>query len=239
MASKGSTISRLVEANKPNLYLERALHGGGVTSVAGLDEAGRGALAGPVVAAAVVLPLDRTDLAESLSEVRDSKQMTARQRERSLGRILELASAAATGSASSTEIDTLGIIPATRLAMMRALQQLTPAPAHLVLDYMILPECELPQTSMAHGDARCLSVSAASVMAKVTRDRLMQEFDWRYPAYGFTQHKGYATRAHRSALAAIGPCEIHRASYAPVAASLQTSFDTLSPPQSSDDTHVH
>jgi ribonuclease HII len=199
------------------------LHAGGVPAIAGLDEAGRGALAGPVVAAAVILPLAREDLADRLSDVRDSKLMTARQRELNLTHILDVSSAAATGSASPVEIDALGLIPATRLAMMRALSLLEHAPAHLILDYMILPECELPQTSIAHGDARCLSISAASVLAKVTRDRMMCELDGRYPAYDFARHKGYGTRAHRSALAAHGPCEIHRRSYAPVAASLQAS----------------
>jgi ribonuclease HII len=188
--------------------------------VAGLDEAGRGALAGPVVAGAVILPLDRDDMLVQLSEVRDSKLMSARQREASLGRILTLATSAATGSASHSEIDAVGLIEATRLAMMRALDGLGLAPGHLILDYMLLPECELPQTSMAHGDAKCLSIAAASVLAKVTRDRLMVQLSRRYPEYGFAQHKGYGTQAHRSALAAHGPCAIHRRSYAPVAASL-------------------
>jgi ribonuclease HII len=185
--------------------------------VAGLDEAGRGALAGPVVAGAVVLPLDQLRLHSALREVRDSKLMTARQRERAFDRILDLAHTAATGAASSDEIDRLGLIPATRLAMTRALSGLTSAPAHLLLDYMLLPEVDLPQTSMPHCDARCLSVSCASVLAKVTRDHIMIELDRRYPGYGFGQHKGYATAAHRSALAALGPCDAHRRSYAPVA----------------------
>jgi ribonuclease HII len=224
--------------NRPNLRLERTLHAGGVPAIAGLDEAGRGALAGPVVAAAVILPVAHLDLAEQLSDVRDSKLMTARQRELNLTRILDVSSAAATGSASPAEIDTLGLIPATRLAMLRALSRLECAPAHLILDYMILPECELPQTSIAHGDAKCLSISAASVLAKVTRDRVMCELDGRFPAYGFARHKGYGTRAHRSALAAHGPCEIHRRSYAPVAASLQASFVATPNSKSSGVGHV-
>jgi ribonuclease HII len=146
--------------------------------------------------------------------------MTAHQRETNLSRILDSSSAAATGAASPQEVDRLGLIPATRLAMMRALNDIDPSPAHLVLDYMILPECELPQTSIAHGDAICLSVAAASVLAKVTRDHMMLELDRRYPGYGFARHKGYGTQAHRTALAALGPCDIHRRSYAPVAAIL-------------------
>ncbi len=196
-----------------------------MASIAGLDEAGRGALAGPVVAAAVILPLARADLEERLSEVRDSKLMTARQREINLVQILDLCRASATGSASPFEIDSMGLIAATRLAMMRALGQLGLAPAHLLLDYMLLPECELPQTSIAHGDARCLSISAASVLAKVSRDRIMRALDQRYPGYGFARHKGYGTHAHNLALRANGPCEIHRRSYAPVAASLQAALD--------------
>lgn len=238
MASKGSTISRDLSANRPDLHLEHTLYTGGVSAIAGLDEAGRGALAGPVVAAAVILPLAREDLAERLRDVRDSKLMTARQRELNLAHILDVSSAAATGSASSFEIDAVGLIPATRLAMMRALSLLQHAPAHLILDYMILPECELPQTSIAHGDARCLTVSAASVLAKVTRDRMMCELDDRYPVYGFSRNKGYGTRAHRTALEAHGPCEIHRRSYAPVAASLQASLIATPSPSSSGVGHV-
>ncbi len=191
------------------------------------------------MAAAVILPLVRTDLLQRLSCVRDSKLMTARQREINLGHILGICSAAATGAAGPAEIDSLGLIAATRLAMMRALGQLKVAPAHLLLDYMILPESELPQTSIAHGDALCLSISAASVLAKVTRDRMMGVLDLIYPAYGFARHKGYGTRAHRAALAAHGPCEIHRRSYAPVAACLRATSDTGPGPRSFDVGHVH
>jgi ribonuclease HII len=219
--------------------LEQSLYDGGVTAIAGLDEAGRGALAGPVVAAAVMLPVTRGDLRDRLSTVRDSKMMTPRQREASLTSILDISRAAATGSANSSEIDRLGLIRATRLAMTRALQELAEAPGHLILDYMILPDCELAQTSIAHGDALCLSVAAASVLAKVTRDRMMIDLDRRFPAYGFAQHKGYGTQAHRSALAAFGPCNIHRRTYAPVAASLQSTFDTPPTPTSTESNHVH
>lgn len=204
----------------PDLDLELQLHEGGFVEVAGLDEAGRGALAGPVVAGAVILPLGHADLIVSLSKVRDSKLMTPRQRALAFDRIVSVALATGIGAASSAEIDTHGLIPATRLAMTRALEGLTRTPAHLLLDYMLLPEIELPQTSMAHCDARCLTVACASVLAKVSRDRLMVDLDRRFPGYGFGRHKGYATATHLSALASLGPCEAHRRSYAPVAAQL-------------------
>jgi ribonuclease HII len=221
MASEECTITHGSRTIRPDLKLERALLAGGVLQVAGIDEAGRGALAGPVVAAAVVLPVDRPDLPDRLAEVRDSKLMTPHQREINFARIMACSDSAATGLASHEEIDQLGLISATRLAMMRAVDQLGQVPAHLVLDYMILPECELPQTSLAHGDATTLSIAAASVLAKVTRDRMMIELDRRFPGYGFARHKGYGTRDHRLALAAFGPCDVHRRSYAPVAASLE------------------
>jgi ribonuclease HII len=198
----------LAKALYPDLDLELQLFDRGVVLVAGLDEAGRGALAGPVVAGAVVLPLERSHLQAALPEVRDSKLMTSRQRDLAFDRILDLALAAATGSASSAEIDAVGLIPATRLAMTRALAGLATPPSHLLLDYMLLPEVDVPQTSMPHCDARCLTVSCASVLGR------------QFPGYGFGRHKGYATVTHRSALAALGPCEAHRRSYAPVAALL-------------------
>jgi ribonuclease HII len=210
----------LAKSLYPDLDLELQLFDRGAVLVAGLDEAGRGALAGPVVAGAVVLPLERSHLQAALPEVRDSKLMTSRQRDLAFDRILDLALAAATGSASSAEIDAVGLIPATRLAMTRALAGLATPPSHLLLDYMLLPEVDVPQTSMPHCDARCLTVSCASVLAKVTRDRVMTDLGRQFPGYGFGRHKGYATVTHRSALAALGPCEAHRRSYAPVAALL-------------------
>ena len=121
--------------------------------------------------------------------------------------------------ASSQEIDALGILPATRLAMLRALQQLDPAPQHLLIDALRLPGSSLPQTPLIHGDTLCLSIAAASVLAKTTRDRQMKDLDLQYPAYGFARHKGYGTAYHQEALTKNGPCPIHRFSFAPVRAS--------------------
>jgi ribonuclease HII len=186
--------------------------------VAGLDEAGRGAWAGPVVAAAVVLPLERFDLARQLAEVRDSKQLTVRQRERCAEAVLSIALSAAVGQAEAAEVDALGLLPATRAAMGRALAQLSVQPRHLLLDHLRLPESPLEQSPITHGDALVLSIAAASVLAKVARDRLLVELDRLYPGYGLARHKGYGTAEHLAALLRLGPSPIHRRSYAPVAA---------------------
>jgi ribonuclease HII len=204
----------------PSTLYEQALLDGGIRIVAGIDEAGRGALAGPVVAAAVVLPLSQTDLLDSLAGVRDSKQLTARQREIAAESIQDKARCWATGSASHQEIDELGIVPATHLAMRRALHELPLAADYLLLDYEILREDERPQTALVRGDACCLSIAAASILAKVERDRRMVELDQIYPGYGMAQHKGYATQLHRDALHELGPSAIHRLTYAPVAATI-------------------
>lgn len=185
--------------------------------IAGLDEAGRGAIAGPVVAAAVILPLDRpTELAQ-LADVNDSKQLSARKREKLYERIVLLARAYGIGSASAAEIDQLGIIGATKLAMRRATSQLDPQPAYLLIDGRIrLKEPALPQRSLIRGDARSMTIASASILAKVSRDRLMEVNQGHYPAYGFARHKGYCTQMHVTALAENGPCPIHRRSFAPV-----------------------
>jgi ribonuclease HII len=190
---------------------------GGVRYIVGLDEAGRGAWAGPVVAAAVVLPVGRFDLARALTGVRDSKQMTPRQRAVWAERIREVALAYAVGEASAEEVDGGGLLPATRAAMERALAALPLAPEHLFIDHLRLPGTALPQTVLIHGDARSLSIAAASVLAKTARDRLMLSLDDHYPGYGFQRNKGYGTAEHRAALRARGPCAIHRFSYAPLA----------------------
>lgn len=196
----------------PDLSFEIALWERGLRWIAGVDEAGRGALAGPVAAGAVILPLD-PGLAQSLSGVRDSKQMTPRGREHWAGRICQIAVSCAVGFASNLEIDALGILPATRLAVQRCLAQLAPQPEHLLVDYLPLPEVHLPQTSLVKGDARSLSIAAASVLAKTARDSLLRQLDQRYPDYGFAAHKGYGTLEHRRRLARLGPCPIHRMSF--------------------------
>jgi len=198
---------------EPDLSFEQILWQAGEPSVAGIDEAGRGALAGPVAAGAVILPpVER--MVELLKGVRDSKQMTPRARLISREKILQYATSWGVGFASSEEIDQMGILPATRLAACRALECLAKPPVHLLLDYLFLPEVALPQTALIKGDCRSLSIAAASILAKTARDALLCEFDLTYPGYGFTAHKGYGTYAHRDALQRLGPCPVHRLSFA-------------------------
>ena len=210
----------------PDLALELALHNDGVAIIAGIDEAGRGAWAGPVVAAAVVLPLERSDLKSELDGVRDSKLLSSCQRSHWARKILEIATAIGVGQATAEEIDTLGLILATRTAMTRAVHELEPSPDYLLIDHILLPESELPQTALPRGDAIVLSIAAASIIAKVTRDTIMIELDEHYPGYGFPQHKGYGTTVHRQALATSGPAPVHRRSFKPIAALLS---ETLEP----------
>lgn len=200
----------------PTLDLELALHAQGYRFVAGLDEAGRGAWAGPVVAAAVILPLDRCDLGEALAGVRDSKQLTPRARAGLCDAITRVALAVGVGVTAPRAIDRDGIVPATRRAMQRALAGLAVSPDYLVLDHVRLPDSTQPQTSLPKADAHHLSVAAASIIAKVTRDRLMTLLDGQFPGYGFAAHKGYGTEQHRAALAQLGPACIHRRSFAPL-----------------------
>jgi ribonuclease HII len=203
----------------PDIAFEQALWSTGAAYIAGVDEAGRGAWAGPVSAGAVILP-QRADLLECLSGVRDSKQMTPIQRAKWAFQIHDLALAWGVGFASAAEIDALGIVPATRLAMQRAIEQLQPPPQHLLLDAIRLPRINLPQQSLIKGDARVLSIAAASVLAKTARDELMAQLDAQYPGYGLARHKGYGTALHQTALQALGPCPIHRQSFAPIRARL-------------------
>ena len=201
---------------KPSLAEEMALCAQGYRLIAGLDEAGRGAWAGPVVAAAVILPLDRPRLAEELAGVRDSKQLTPGKRERLYRVIEEVALSVGLGIVPPDAIDEIGIVPATRLAMREAIAQLSPVPDFLLVDFLRLPALSIPQKSITGGDALCLSIAAASIVAKVRRDRLMVELDARYPGYGFARHKGYGTQEHRQALAHLGPSPVHRLSFAPM-----------------------
>ena len=194
--------------------MEAALLEAGYSAIAGVDEVGRGTLAGPVVAGAAILPVHPK--CEWVAGVRDSKQMTPRQRESTLLAMKAASANLATGAASSAEIDMLGIVAATRLAMARAIDALPIRPQYLLLDYMHLEEVNLPQQAIIKGDAKCLSIAAASIVAKVTRDALMRDADTTYPGYGFAQHKGYATRQHLDSLEELGPCEIHRFTFAPV-----------------------
>jgi len=200
----------------PDLHEELALYTTGYARVAGLDEAGRGAWAGPVCAAAVILPLDRTNLLDLLTGVRDSKQLSPARREMLLPRILGVAEAVGVGWATPAEVDEVGIVPATRQAMARAVAVLDGRVDALLVDYVRLPDLTLPQQALPQADVHCLSVASASVVAKVTRDRLMVALDGDFPGYGFARHKGYGTPQHREALARLGPSPIHRMSWRPV-----------------------
>ena len=200
---------------KPNLTYEKQLWEQGFRVIAGLDEAGRGAWAGPVYAAAVVLPNDDR-VCDLLSGVRDSKQMTARQRERYEGCIKSVSITWAVGSASEVEIDRLGIVPATCLAMQRAIDELVYPPNYLLIDYISLQDSACPQLSLPKGDCQSLSIAAASVLAKTSRDAFMITQDAQYPGYGFARHKGYGTAQHRAALKELGPTPFHRKTFRPV-----------------------
>jgi ribonuclease HII len=178
-----------------------------------LDEAGRGALAGPVAVGAVILP-DIPPLARTLRGARDSKQLTPLQRDRLAPRIKEAARAWGIGLSSAEEIDSLGIVAATRLAALRALGSLPLLPDYLLTDFRLeLPELDLPQTSLVKGDQRSLSVACASILAKTARDELMRALDSEYQGYGFARHKGYGTAFHRAALARLGSSPVHRKTF--------------------------
>lgn len=204
-----------------SLQHERHYFRAGNPVIVGIDEAGRGPLAGPVAAAAVALPLDRADLARALRGVRDSKEMTARQRVALSDVIKEVALCWGLGHSSVQEIDSLGIVDATKAAMQRALDQSLAetdmAPDCLFLDYLLWPErSDIPQVSIVDGDKHSLTIACASVLAKVWRDRYMIDLDAKYGEYGFAQHKGYGTAAHLRALRQHGPCIEHRRSFRPV-----------------------
>lgn len=213
MSSNGSSLAAVA----PTLDQERALWQRGHRCVAGLDEVGRGAWAGPVVAAAVVLPADWVDLAAALAPVRDSKLLCANRRACCYDLVLESCLAWGVGVVPADDIDCIGIVPATRRAMRAALDSLCVPPTFLLIDALALDGVPTPQTAIIKGDRTCLSIAAASIIAKVTRDRLMRDMEAIHPGYGLAQHKGYGTPAHREALARLGSCPIHRRSYAPVA----------------------
>jgi ribonuclease HII len=198
----------------PSFTEERILEAKGYRYIAGIDEVGRGALAGPVAAAAVILPHNID--AHWLGLVRDSKQLSPSKRELLFHHIHETAIAIGIGLVYHEVIDDQGIIKATRLAMKLAVDQLsTPAEA-LLIDYISLPEVSLPQKGIKNGDSLCFSIACASIVAKVTRDRLMIELDRAYPGYKFSRHKGYGTWEHLTCLQRLGPSPIHRHSFRPV-----------------------
>ncbi|HVZ81736.1 MAG TPA: ribonuclease HII [bacterium] len=191
----------------------------GWVRVAGVDEAGRGPLAGPVVAAAVILDPDLP-----LAGVNDSKKLTPEKRESLFPIIQDKSLAYGIGMASVEEIDSLNIYKAARLAMERAVEAIAPPPDMLLTDAMPLPKFQVPQKPLVHGDALSLSIAAASILAKVTRDRMMAELHDRYPHYGFGNHMGYGTAEHLQALEEHGPCPEHRLTFGPVLNSLARKF---------------
>ena len=198
----------------PSFAEEKNLEAQGYQLIAGVDEVGRGALAGPVVAAAVILPCNLNT--QWLGEVRESKQLTSARREFLSQHIQEIAISIGTGVSSHEIIDTRGIIKATRSAMKQAIDQLSPPPQCLLIDYMRLPESPLHQKGIKNGDSLCFSIACASIVAKVARDHLMAELDKIYPGYGLAAHKGYGTREHLACLRRLGPSFIHRRSFQPL-----------------------
>jgi ribonuclease HII len=198
---------------------ERALGAQGVTRIAGVDEAGRGPLAGPVVAAAVILPAKwmGSGLPRELEGLNDSKQLTAARRENFFSWLTSHPGVEfAIAQIDAALIDEINILRATHCAMNDALAQLQPAPEHVLVDGRPVKSLRLPQTAIVRGDECSYSIAAASVLAKVARDRLMLEFHRQWPVYGFAEHKGYGTARHLAAIAAHGPCPIHRRSFAPL-----------------------
>ena len=193
---------------KPNFEFEQQLYAEGYNRIAGLDEAGRGPLAGPVVAAAVILP----QYCE-LANVDDSKRLTAVQRSALYTKIMEQAISVGIGIVPENIIDEINILQASIRAMFLAIEKLTVQPDSLLIDALTLPGCSLPQLGIIKGDQKSVSIAAASIIAKVVRDTLMQEYHQQYPKYGFAQHKGYATPQHISAIRQFGLCQIHRRTF--------------------------
>ena len=214
-----------------NLLHERQYYACGCRLIVGLDEAGRGAWAGPVAAGAVCLPIDRRNLSKLMRGVNDSKQLSAIQRQNLVETIKTHAITWGIGSAGSEEIDAHGIVPATMMAMERALNDAlmrSPGfqPDTLFIDAMLLPALrQYSQVSIIGGDARSLTIAAASILAKVWRDELMSQFDLDYPGYGFAEHKGYGVPQHQVALGMAGPSPIHRLTFRPVRACMTEGDD--------------
>jgi len=214
-ATKQQMLRTLVCSDAP----EQALRYRGARCIAGVDEVGRGALFGPVVAAAVILPEDTRSLAEA--GLKDSKQMPREERERLATMVRGMALAFAVAAVDAETIDRINIYQATRMAMLLAVRELAVEPDHLLIDAMQINH-PCAQTRLIYGDALSISIAAASVVAKVHRDAMMCEMDIVYPAYGLASHKGYGTPFHKRALAEHGPTPLHRMSFAPIAAMIET-----------------
>ena len=201
-------------SDPPSLVEENGLNARGYRLIAGVDEAGRGALAGPVVAAAVILP--QSPDFPWLKSVRDSKEVPPARRELLFDLIKQGAIAVSVGIIAPQTIDVVGILNATKIAMCHAIEQLACPPDFLLIDFLHLPQLRISQKPIVHGDKLCLSIACASIIAKVTRDRIMVELDQIHPGYGLANHKGYGTRHHVFCLHQHGPSPIHRHSFAPV-----------------------
>lgn len=193
---------------------EKMCEAQGCQRIAGIDEVGRGCLAGPLVAAAVIMPCHRK--ARWFVEVNDSKLLTPKQRESLFASIQKAALGIGIGIVSHEVIDSHGMTKATEIAMTQAVSQISPPPDALLIDYFVLRDVTLPQKGIKNGDSLCFSIACASIVAKVTRDRMMAELDRTYPGYGLAQHKGYGTKEHLSCLRKLGPSPIHRRSFQPV-----------------------
>ena len=198
-----------------SLIEEKTARSQGYVNIAGIDEVGRGPLAGPVLAAAVIMP-EIFKRREWVHRIHDSKLLTPLQRDDLYNHIKDTAIGFGIGIIDSQTIDFQGIAKATRLAMQQAVETCNPSPQYLLIDYIKLPEVNIPQKGVVDGDSICFSIACASIMAKVTRDRIMVEMDGFYPGYGFAEHKGYGTREHLECLQRLGPCTIHRSSFQPV-----------------------
>jgi ribonuclease HII len=216
MKRRGGALQRKWKRDRERkLFTERALWGAGFTLVAGVDEVGMGPLAGPVVAAAVVLPHD-----VAVDGVADSKTIPRAKRETLADQIRAIALAVGIGTVEVEEIDQINIYQSGLLAMRRAVAALPVPPHHLLVDSRRIPDCVIQQTCVDDGDETVYSIAAASIVAKVHRDRLMCDLDARFPGYGFAAHAGYATAGHLKALRSLGPSPVHRRSFAPVRALL-------------------
>lgn len=206
--TKAERIEKEKRMLQEMLVYERELYGQGVRAIAGIDEVGRGPLAGPVVAAAVILPEDF-----DLPGVNDSKKMSEKRREELFVKIKERAVAWSIGMADCRTIDEINILQATKLAMAEAVGSLSVRPDHLLIDAVKLEGIDIPQTSIIKGDEKSVSVAAASILAKVTRDHMMVEYAKEFPGYAFEKNKGYGTKAHYEGIEKQGICPIHRKTF--------------------------
>jgi ribonuclease HII len=218
-------VKRGKSARSPKFTEEELCEDRGYYLIAGIDEVGRGCLAGPVVAAAVIMPRGRHPA--WFRQVRDSKLLTAEQRERLSPLIYTAAISIGTGVVDSDLIDRLGMTRAVRMAMRTAVERLLPQPEFVLIDYMTVPDLSIPQKGVVNGDTLCFSIACASIVAKVFRDHVMVELDKKYPGYGLAQHKGYGTEEHVACLRKLGPSKIHRRLFHPVKNLVQLSFDDM------------